>query len=544
MGVANLTISNIKPELTILGDKQTFIFNPSEPSTCNFVLKNLTQASGASPSNTNYDFLNSSFKGFRFGHTTNISNSDGLFHLSHLIYNTGTSTFTSTPLFTFNDNNSDTFNFLKPVIFTQGLQTNITPTSGIDIANKSYVDNAIGDISSTVTLSGSITGSGELGTTINTNLNSTQTMSSNSLRFDWSNSGSFAEYSNYHTLEDSDPPPHYVHLVQCGSGNTYRRWLTVYQPGFGSQPTGTYKLGFYHAVNGHQYPFEISTYGSTLRTYIKTLLDMGSNKISNCAEPTISQDAATKNYVDNAVAGSGGDLLVSNDINVNTSGGSNNWIRRSNVTKTGVTIYGLSSSSSSFLIESNSGESAGIGFNGSYDACTIWTAGDQGSYLNIQDEDSSNSRRAYVNTSGAWVQVSSKERKHSIKCKSNNKVLDRFLQLSVKSYGYKYTINKNASEAAVKRVNKKSNKMQIGLVLEELFKIFPNCVPDYYNQLFQDKKSNNDLNLDEEIKDVSNSGIDYNVLLCYFIMAFQEYIGKTNEEIAYLKKKLNNKNQE
>ena len=383
MGIANLTISNIKPELSILGDKQTFIYRPTEPSACAFVLKNLTAVSDLSSANTNFDFLNVNFKGFRLGHNTDVNNSAGLFHFSHLIYNSGTATFDATPLLTFNDNNSDAFNFVKPVVFTQGLQTNITPVAGLDIANKTYVDTA--------------------------------------------------------------------------------------------------------------------------------------------------------------VAGSA--LLVGNDINVNTSGGSNNWLRRSNVTKTGVTVYGLSAASSSFLLESNSGESVGIGFSGSSDGCTIWNPGDAGSYLNIQDEDASNARKAYVDTSGAWIQVSSKKQKHSIRQKSNNKILARFLQLSVKSYGYKCTTSKNADETAIKRVNKKSNKMQIGLILEELFTLFPNCVPDYYNPLFQDKKPNQVLKVNEEIQDVANSGINYNVLLCYFIMAFQEYIRKTNAEINDLKRRANN-NQE
>ena len=121
-------------------------------------------------------------------------------------------------------------------------------------------------------------------------------------------------------------------------------------------------------------------------------------------------------------------------------------------------------------------------------------------------------------------------------------MLDRFLQLSVKSYGYKYSVPKEASKKTLNRINKKTNKMQIGLILEELFAVFPNCIPDYYNELFQAKSSKSDLNLEKEIKDISNSGIDYNVLLCYFIMAFQEYIGKTNTEIANLKKLLNKEN--
>lgn len=239
-----------------------------------------------------------------------------------------------------------------------------------------------------------------------------------------------------------------------------------------------------------------------------------------------------------ATAGGGSASLASNSINVNTDGGSTNWLRRNIYTVSGAQVYGLTSTS--YILESSNAESAGIGFDGSTDNCTIWTAGDNGSYLNIQDEDSSNSRVAYVATSGAWTQVSSEKRKHSIKIKNNNNVLDRFLKLSIKSYGYKYEIKNSHTEKQKKRVEKKSNKMATGLILEELFKIFPNCIPDYYNKLFEDKR-NKELILEEELKEPENSGIDYNTLMCYFIMAFQEYVNKTDNLILDLQNKVNNK---
>ena len=235
-----------------------------------------------------------------------------------------------------------------------------------------------------------------------------------------------------------------------------------------------------------------------------------------------------------ATAGGGSASLASNSINVNTDGGSTNWLRRNINTVSGVQVYGLTSTS--YILESSNGESAGIGFDGGTDNCTIWTAGDSGSYLNIQDEDSTNSRVAYVATNGAWTQVSSEKRKHSIKVKNNNNVLDRFLKLSIKSYGYKYEIKDSHTEKQKKRIEKKSNKMATGLILEELFKIFPNCIPDYYNKMFQDKR-NKDLILEEELKEPENSGIDYNTLMCYFIMAFQEYVKKTDNLILDLQNK-------
>ena len=147
-----------------------------------------------------------------------------------------------------------------------------------------------------IALTGAVIGNGS--GSIITTLNNYQTMVGSTLSFDWSNNGQFQEYSNYHTLQDSNPPPHFVNLVQSGSGSTYRRWLTVYKPGFGSQPTGSYEINFYHAANGFQYPFKIDTYGSTLRTYFGTIVDMQNNEIINLLSPTTSTSAATKGYID------------------------------------------------------------------------------------------------------------------------------------------------------------------------------------------------------------------------------------------------------
>ena len=196
-----------------------------------------------------------------------------------------------------------------------------------------------------IALTGAVIGNGS--GSIITTLNNYQTMVGSTLSFDWSNNGQFQEYSNYHTLQDSNPPPHFVHLVQSGSGSTYRRWLTVYKPGFGSQPTGSYEINFYHAANGFQYPFKIDTYGSTLRTYFGTIVDMQNNEIINLLSPTTSTSAATKGYIDgltswftkggNRIGFNMGISIAANfalnlnygylnpNGNVGTSGGTNNY---------------------------------------------------------------------------------------------------------------------------------------------------------------------------------------------------------------------------
>jgi len=79
--------------------------------------------------------------------------------------------------------------------------------------------------------------------------------------------------------------------------------------------------------------------------------------------------------------------------------------------------------------------------------------------------------------------------------------------------------------------------MRTGLILEDLFKILPNCISDYKNELFQKKDKKKKLSLEKEVKDIKNAGIDYNTLMCYFIMAFQEFVEKTNNKIKQLETK-------
>ena len=261
-------------------------------------------------------------------------------------------------------------------------------------------------------------------------------------------------------------------------------------------------------------------------------ISMSGNRIINLPTPSNIKDAVPKEYVDL--------ITETYELSVNTNTGglyTTNWLRRALNTKTNTQVYGLTSNS--FMVEHHNGESAGIGLDGSTDACTIWTAGDNGSLLNIQDEDNANTRVAYVNTSGAWTVVSSQQRKYSIREKKNNDVLSRFMNLTVKTYGYKYPLKETSTKKQQQRIEKKLNKMSTGFILEEVFQIFPNCIPNYYNKLFQGKREKPPT-FENEIKDPGNAGIDYNVLLCYFILAFQEFVQKTDTRITEVEDDIGN----
>lgn len=265
-------------------------------------------------------------------------------------------------------------------------------------------------------------------------------------------------------------------------------------------------------------------------------IEFNANRLSVISDPIYSQDAATKSYVDSKIPSTPSNPLAALEIGVNTDHTPYNWIRNSAFTKTGIRVY--ASSGNTLLIENNYGESAGIAFDASYDSATIWTAGDFGHYLNIQDEDNgSDTRIAYVGASGYWNATSSKERKHSIREKVNNNILDRFLNISVKTYGRKYDIDDSFTEKKKQRIQRKSKRMATGLILEELFELFPNCIGDYYNELYKEKNTRK-LKLEEEVKDVKNAGVDYTTLLCYFIVAFQEFVQKTTNKILRLEQQL------
>jgi len=70
----------------------------------------------------------------------------------------------------------------------------------------------------------------------------------------------------------------------------------------------------------------------------------------------------------------------------------------------------------------------------------------------------------------------------------------------------------------------------MGLILEEVYNIFPNIVDKYDNELDNnliddENLKNKDITFKnrpklEDIDDIRNQGLDYNKLLMYYLMAF------------------------
>jgi len=230
-----------------------------------------------------------------------------------------------------------------------------------------------------------------------------------------------------------------------------------------------------------------------------TTLNMNNNQIINC--PSIS----------------GGNLTNSDSIAVNT--GNYNYLRKNNITLSGVQIYGVSSNA--FNLENKMGEASGIAIDGDYDGITLYTPIDSGSLVNFQDEDSSNSRISYINSSGAYVQVSKKQIKYSLKKKQKNDYdyLNRLNKLNIYSYAYKYEINDDDDDKKKLRKYMKNKRYFTGLILEEVDEIFNNCVDKFkYFNINDDNKDdfNNltkgytpDIDEEEYIK-TKNENLKYN----------------------------------
>jgi hypothetical protein len=427
-----------------------------------------------------------------------------------------------------------------------------------------------------IALTGAVVGSGS--SNISTSLNMTQNMSGLSLGVNWSNNGSFAEYSIYHYLQDSNPPPQFVETIQAGTyaANTYRWWNLIFQPGFSSSPSGNFQIDFVHNVSGRQTPFKITSIGSGFTTYLSSTLDMGGNQINNLPLPTLSNQPATKGYVDSLITTqlqnlsnivttgtlkannlstyNVGAIVVSSPFNMSNNSINNAYSLTANYkitsSESSYQIYMRSSSTyldlrgayvrnykTSAIIETNAyNETASLVMNGDY-IQSIQTFDDLGFIFTDEDTDPQSSWQSYISSSGSLVTSSSKKKKHSIRKKEHKNYLERLNKLNIYSYALKIPILDNDNEKTKTRKYFKNKQLHLGLLSEEVEELFDNCT-DNFKTIEFDKSNKKEIKesikvyipkVDEQeyikIKNQKKGdiiGIKYDSLLCYTILAIQE----------------------
>lgn len=177
-----------------------------------------------------------------------------------------------------------------------------------------------------------------------------------------------------------------------------------------------------------------------------------------------------------------------------------------------------------------------------------------GTHCSWQDEDSNNSRVSYVNSGGAYVQVSTKKIKYSLRKKEKNNYdyLNRLNKINVYSYAYKYEINDDDDDKKKLRKYMKNKRYYTGLILEEVDEIFNNCVDKFkyfdinddnkeeFNKLTKGYKPEIDEKeyIKEKNEKLKYNGINQTSLLCYTIMSIQDLNKKLEDENKLLKDKI------
>lgn len=169
-------VSNIAADLKMLTNDQRFIFGDNilpEPL-ASFKIDNIFEPDIGMPSVSNFEMRNSSLSGFRWIHTTTNTDTFGSLKLQSFV----NAASTGTDILLFNQDGTVVFN--APVSFPGFVVSGdfdmndykiinlLDPTNPQDGATKAYVDSLIG--SGTVTLSGAVSGTGDVGSTIVTTL--------------------------------------------------------------------------------------------------------------------------------------------------------------------------------------------------------------------------------------------------------------------------------------------------------------------------------------------------------------------------------------
>ena len=201
-------------------------------------------------------------------------------------------------------------------------------------------------------------------------------------------------------------------------------------------------------------------------------------------------------------------------------------------------------SKASAIIETNAyNETASIVMNGDY-IQTIQTFDDLGFIFTDEDTDPTTSYQSYISSNGSLVTSSSKKIKQSIRKKQKKNYLERLNKLNVYSYSLKTPINKDDSNKTKLRKYFKNKQLHIGLISEEVKELFDNATDNYKTIDFNNKNKKEiaksiinyipDQSEEDYIKDKNRKrgnviGINYNILLCYTILAIQELTQKVEQ---------------
>jgi hypothetical protein len=175
--MAGIVVERISENLKILGQSERFIFGLSEmPEPLGaFKLDNIFTPVAGAPSVTNFETRNKDLSGFRWVHTTNAGDTFGSYKLQSFV----NAQATGTDILLFNQDGTVTFT--SPVSFPSFAVTGdfnmdgykiinlADPVNDQDAATKAFVVSLVG--SGTITLSGAVSGSGNVGADITTTLN-------------------------------------------------------------------------------------------------------------------------------------------------------------------------------------------------------------------------------------------------------------------------------------------------------------------------------------------------------------------------------------
>ena len=368
-----LFLKALDPDIDIFGNRQSFHFNHEDTPDDNkgfYSLVNHFTPTASTKLESSLDLLDKNLNGFRLFHERPLNQTYGSIALqSHSVFGT------SEDIFKY-DETTDKLTFYKNVEFDGG---------GVGTVTSIGISGSTG-----INVSGSpITSSGTIGLSLSSNLQNLASQSSSGI-ISRSSGGSYlgrtiaagsgisvsngngisgnptisasnipiSSLSGYPSSSSrflrgdgvwSDP----IALPQALYTSSTTDGITIYNSNNSAYGT-EFRVVKQSAGYGVEFGFNNSTnegyvwaesamslkFGTNGTTRMKINSDgsvnMYANRITNLAYPSGSSDAATKSYVDSI---SGGSSLGSNDINVNTNGGSDHWLRRSNTTTTGVTIY-------------------------------------------------------------------------------------------------------------------------------------------------------------------------------------------------------------